>query len=60
MPSDAALVVDFAPALDLAAELEAIAAIWARVPPPMRRKLSRLVWLREDGEIVMYRAPEEG
>lgn len=53
-----ALVVDLAPAVAFNDALTALEEAWAAVPPGQRSRLSRLVWLHPNGEMVVYAAPD--
>jgi hypothetical protein len=53
-----ALVVDMGPVQDFERALDRLEETWAAIPPHLRSRLSRLVWMHPDGEVVIYRAPD--
>ena len=54
------MVVDLEPVRDVVDAIDDLQRRWAALPPPVRRSLARLVWLRPDGEVVQYRDDVEG
>lgn len=61
-PSDkrpGGLVVDFAPVQDFDKAMTELERAWQALPPVVRGKLSRLVWLHPSGDLVLYRPPAE-
>jgi hypothetical protein len=49
------MVVDLEPIQDVVDAIDDLQRRWAALPPPVRRSLARLVWLRPDGEVAQYR-----
>lgn len=61
-PTDAkpgCFVVDLDPIRDFLEAVDDLGRRWAAFSPPIRRSLSRLIWLHPSGEVVQYRPPEE-
>lgn len=52
-------VVDLDPIRDFLAAVEEVERQWSAFSPPIRRSLSRLIWLHPSGDVVQYRPPEE-
>jgi hypothetical protein len=49
------LAVDLEPVREVVDAIDDLQRRWAALPPPVRRSLARLVWLRPDGEVAQYR-----
>jgi len=51
------LAVNLDAVRDFDTALQDLEAKWKAMSPPVRRALSRLVWLHPDGETVVYQPP---
>jgi len=46
---------DLEPVREVVESIDELQRRWAALPPPVRQSLARLIWLRPDGDVAMYR-----
>ena len=54
-PPTVSLAVDLAPVREVVESIDELQRRWAALPAPVRQSLARLIWLRPDGDVAMYR-----
>lgn len=53
------LLVDLGPARDFLEAEKGVERTWREMSPSLRRALTRILWLRPDGQVIQYRSTEE-